>query len=78
MKARATADNAPPLLKRVNFIWYPVTLAAILVVAWLCLSNVLPAMLLLLDFFALFFWLFSLAFALYERFVKKPRVVDYR
>ncbi len=78
MKARATADNAPPLLKRVNFVWYAVVLAAVLFVAWLSLTGVLPSMVLLLDFFVFFFWLFSLVFALYERFIKKPRVVDYR
>jgi hypothetical protein len=78
MKTRSTADNAPPLLKRVNFLWYPVILAAILIVGWLCLIGVLPAMLLLLDLFGFCFWLFSLAFALYERFIKRPRVVDFR
>ena len=78
MKSRSIADNAPPLLKRVNFLWYPLILVAILAVGWLCLTGTLPAMLMLLDLFAFCFWLFSLAFALYERFLKKPRVVDYR
>jgi hypothetical protein len=78
MKARSTADNAPPLIRRVTFVWYPVALAAILVIGWLCLAGVLPAMLILLDAFLLVFWVFSLGFALYASFVKKPRVVDYR
>ena len=78
MKSRSIADNAEPLIKRVNFIWYPIALVAIVAVGWLCLTGRLPAMLLLLDIFAFCFWLFSLGFALYERFIKKKRVVDYR
>jgi hypothetical protein len=78
MKARSIADNAPPLIRRVNFVWYPLALVAILALGWLSLAGVLPAMLLLIDVFLLFFWVFSLGFALYERFVRKKRVVDYR
>jgi hypothetical protein len=78
MKARATAENAPPLLKRVNFVWYAVLLVPILAVGWLSLNGTLPGMALIVAIFGLCFWLFSLAFALYERFVKKQRVVDYR
>ncbi len=76
MKARATADNAPQLITRVNFAWYAAALAAILALGWLSLSGVLPAMVLLLDMFLLIFWLFSLGFALYERFIRKRPLHD--
>jgi hypothetical protein len=78
MKARSIADNAPPLIRRVNFVWYPLALAAIVAIGWLSLEGVLPGMLLFLDVFFLFFWVFSLGFALYERFVRKKRAMDDR
>jgi hypothetical protein len=78
MKARSIADNAPPLIRRVNFVWYVVALVGILALGWLTLTGVLPGMVLLLDLFLLVFWVFSLGFALYERFVRKARVAEDR
>jgi hypothetical protein len=71
MKMPSTADNAPPLLRRINFLWYAVALLPILAALWYSLIGVLPPLVAVFAFFALVFWFFSLLFALWERFVKK-------
>ena len=62
---RQSGSNAPRL-ERVNFLWYALTLVAILAVAYMVLSGWLPGVLIFLLAFAAIFWLFSFVFALYS------------
>lgn len=63
------------LLRRVNLLWYPLTLLPIVALLLAALSGYLPALLALPALFLFFFWLSSLAFALYQRLrkTKDPR-----
>jgi hypothetical protein len=63
---RRQSGNNTPRLERVNFLWYALTLVAILGVAYMVLSGWLPGALLFLVVFAVIFWLFSFVFALYS------------
>lgn len=64
--------NRPILIKRVQLLWYPVTLVPILLLGYAGLMGWLPALTVALAIFALFFWLFSLIFAIVA-FFRKPR-----
>jgi hypothetical protein len=74
---RSTNENAPPLLRRVNLLWYPVLLVPILGALYLGLNGTLPAMTAVISFFLFCFWFFSLCFALYEK-LRKRKPVDFR
>jgi hypothetical protein len=74
----AAKDNAPPALARVHLVWYPLALLPILLLGGLGLVGIVPQILVLFAFFFFCFWLFSLGFALYERFVRKRRAVSFR
>lgn len=63
--------NTPPLLASVSLVWYLVVLVPILGIGWLSLKAMLPAYGLIISIFLFCFWLFSLLFALYEKFVRR-------
>ena len=62
---RRQSGTNTPRLERVNFLWYALTLVAILALAYMVLSGWLPGVLIFLVVFAVIFWLFSFVFALY-------------
>ena len=62
---RRRAGTNTPRVERVNFLWYALTLAAILALAYMVLSGWLPGALIFLVVFAVIFWIFSFTFALY-------------
>ena len=63
------------LVGRVNFVWYPLTLIPILALVVAGLAGWLPSLVGLLGLFCLFFWIFSLGFALFGKLrpPKEPR-----
>lgn len=62
----------PILIKRVSLWWYPVMLLPILAFGWFSITGLVPAFLVPLSLFALFFWIFSLGFAIAGK-LRKPR-----
>ncbi len=60
-----TGSNTPRA-ERVNFLWYGLTLVALVALAYMTLQGVLPGVLLFLVIFAAIFWIFSFAFAVYS------------
>lgn len=64
--------NKPILIRRVNLWWYPLALVPIVVLGYLSLIGILPALVVPLVLFALFFWIFSLVFAIAGK-LSKPR-----
>jgi hypothetical protein len=60
------------LVKRVNFIWYPLLLLPLLALFAAAASGYLPYWFALIAVFGLVFWLFSLLFALYSLFRRPP------
>lgn len=62
----------PVLMRRVNLIWYPVTLLPLLALFYFAFTGGLPIWVALIAVFLLLFWLFSFGFALYESLRKKP------
>ena len=66
------AKGKPVLMRRVNLLWYPLTLIPLLALAYFSFAGALPPMMGLLSLFLLIFWVFSFGFALYETFRKRP------
>lgn len=62
----------PVLIRRVHLIWYPLTLLPILALFFAAATGYLPPLIALVALFLFFFWLSSLAFALYQR-LRKPK-----
>jgi len=60
------------IVKRVNFIWYPLTLLPIVALFLGAAYGYVSPWFALIGFFAFMFWLFSLLFALYWLFRKPP------
>lgn len=63
--------NNQDLVRRVNFVWYPLTLLPLLVLLYLGFTGALPFYVVILGLFLGFFWIFSLIFALYETFKRR-------
>jgi hypothetical protein len=59
------------LVRRVNFLWYPLALVPIVAVFFAAAYGYLPFFFGLIAFFGLVFWLFSLGFALYAALRRK-------
>jgi hypothetical protein len=66
------ARSREVLIRKVNLIWYPVTLVPIIALFLASAYGYLPLLVGLFSVFLLFFWLFSFGFALYSRF-RKPK-----
>ena len=64
--------NRPVLIRRINLLWYLVTLVPILVLGYAGLAGWLPGTTLAIAIFALFFWAFSLIFAVVAL-LRKPK-----
>lgn len=62
----------PVLIRRVNLWWYPLALLPIIGLGWLSIIGTLPAIFAPLSLFALFFWIFSFAFAIAGKLKKTP------
>jgi hypothetical protein len=68
-----TRGRKPPIgLRSVNLLWYPVALIPILMLLGAALAGWLPLIALPFALFFLFFWMFSLGFALYAK-SRKPK-----
>jgi len=76
-----TAAKARPVPRRpprpsglagVRLRWYPLALLPLLLLIGLPILGVAPLLLLPLGLFLLFFWIFSLGFAIYARSRKSP------
>ena len=61
------------LIKRVNFIWYPLVLVPLLALFAAAAYGYLPYWFALIGVFGLIFWLSSLLFALYALVRKSPK-----
>jgi hypothetical protein len=57
----------PSGLAGVRLLWYPLALVPILLLIGLPIAGKAPMLLLPLGLFLLFFWIFSLGFAIYAR-----------
>lgn len=66
------AANREVILKRVNLWWYPLTLLPIVMLGYAAVAGWVPQLFAVLAVFLLFFWLFSLIFALVAL-VRKPQ-----
>lgn len=66
------APVRPVLVKRINLLWYPVTLMPLVALFLASAYGFLPALVGLFSVFLLFFWLFSFGFAVYSKF-RKPK-----
>jgi hypothetical protein len=66
------ASDRPILIKSVNLWWYPLTLIPLLAIFYFAFTGALPSIAGLIAVFLLFFWLFSLGFALYAKLRKPP------
>jgi hypothetical protein len=64
--------NRPILVRRVNLWWYALALVPIMVLGWLSLINLIPALLMPLVLFALVFWLASFVMAVVAK-LRAPR-----
>lgn len=64
--------NRPLLVRRVNLWWYPLALVVIVLLGWLSLINLIPALLMPLVLFAAIFWLASFVMAVIAR-LRAPR-----
>ena len=60
------------IVKRINFVWYPLILLPLVALFLGAAYGYLPFWFGLIAFFGLMFWLFSLLFALYSLFRKPP------
>jgi len=60
------------IVKRVNFLWYPLTLLPIVALFFAAAYGYISPWFGLIGFFAGMFWLFSLLFAVYSLFRKPP------
>jgi hypothetical protein len=67
-------SDRPVLISSVNFWWYPLTLIPLLALLYFSFTGALPLIVALISVFLLFFWLFSLGFALYARLRKPPKL----
>ena len=67
-------DKRPVMIRKVNLIWYPLTLVPLLAVLYFSFAGALPALVAPVALFFFFFWLFSLGFALYSKFRKPPEL----
>jgi hypothetical protein len=66
----------PLLVRRVSLWWYPLALVPILALGWAAITGLLPTVLAPLALFALFFWIFSFAFAIAGKLKKSPPPSD--
>lgn len=66
-----TRAPRPILVRSVNFVWYPLMLVPILALLYFSFSGALPALVAPLALFAIVFWLCSLGFALWVRFIRR-------
>jgi hypothetical protein len=66
------AKSKEVLVRKVNLIWYPVALVPIVGLFLASAYGFLPVLVGLFAVFLLFFWLFSLGFALYSKY-RKPK-----
>jgi hypothetical protein len=64
--------DKPLLVRRVDFIWYPLTLVPILALFLAAATGFVPAVFAPISLFLFFFWLSSLGFAIYAK-IRKPR-----
>ncbi|HVX82442.1 MAG: hypothetical protein ACTHOR_07620 [Devosia sp.] len=62
----------PATLQRVKLWWYALALVPIALLIYAPLQGWLPGEVILVALFLLFFWIFSLGFAIYAR-LSKPR-----
>jgi hypothetical protein len=60
------------IIKRVNFVWYPLVLLPLVALFLAAAYGHLPFWFGLIAIFGLIFWLVSLLFALYSLFRKPP------
>jgi hypothetical protein len=68
------APDRPVLIKSINFWWYPLTLIPLLALLYFSFTGALPLIAAMISVFLLFFWLFSLGFALYAKLRKPPKL----
>jgi len=68
----AELRNKPVLIRRVNLVWYGVAIVPILALVYLGFSGILSPLVGIGGLFALFFWLFSLVFAIASLMRKPP------
>ena len=64
-------NNNQDLVRRVNLAWYPLTLLPLVIVLYLGFTGALPFYVVIFGLFLGFFWIFSLIFALYEKFKRR-------
>jgi hypothetical protein len=64
--------NRPILVRRVNLWWYALALVVIVLLGWLSLINLIPALLMPLVLFAAIFWLASFVMAVIAK-LRAPR-----
>jgi hypothetical protein len=64
--------NRPILVRRVNLWWYVLALLPIVLLGWLSLINLIPALMMPLVLFALVFWLASFVMAVIAK-LRTPR-----
>ena len=66
------SSNRPLLVQRVNLWWYALALVVIVLLGWLSLINLIPALLMPLVLFAFVFWLSSFVMAVIAK-LRAPR-----
>ena len=66
------SSNRPLLVQRVNLWWYSLALVVIVLLGWLSLINLIPALLMPLVLFAFVFWLSSFVMAVIAK-LRAPR-----
>ena len=70
----ARAPRPPTSLTSVRFWWYAVALVPIALLILAPLQGWVPGEVIVAGGFLLFFWLFSLGFAIYARLTKRPEL----
>jgi hypothetical protein len=62
----------PILIERFTLWWYPAALVPVLALAYLSVVGIVPSAFAPLSLFALFFWIFSLGFAIARKLKRPP------